>query len=593
MRLRSVLPVPVIVSVISMMISSYSAGQSNITQVDSTIAVSSGADDEAEPGDWWEDWRFGMLIHFDPFSINTLHQPGETNPEINTHSMKDRNQLLSQFNPKLFNADEWVRLAQEAGVQLIVPSVRNNDGFCLFDSPYTDSDIASTPIKRDILQEMIEACRKRGMPVGWYYVLPDESRSVGEKQQGDDNEIVLHEVDELFTKYGPVDIIWFESNGKNERTDKQHRPLYNHIKSVSPKTVIRFLDNHRTDDHNDRVHHIRLYHDSIPQRREAAQPWLTLTTLNDSPGRNQADIHWKSPVEIIHSLITTVSRGGNDVLDVTVAGDGSKPTPMVDELKRVGAWLKVNGDSVYGCKPSPFHYLQWGRATIDRENPSRMYFHIFDWPTHDGMLRLPGVMNRVEKAWFLKRGPKGKLRTLADRGGVMVRVGRKPIDSLCTVLVVDVAGAPDVADVPIFPQAHTGVVILEAGDAYLHGSEMCLEEGGGANDIRFTTNPEEWAQWDFEIRKGGEFNLRINYECSGNTDDSRFLINIYKKNDDTIIATTTQEMDPSEGEEAFPLTDPGVVHINDPGRYIFRASVKGMPHDAVLKLRSIRLEPKS
>ncbi|MBK7028224.1 MAG: alpha-L-fucosidase [Bacteroidales bacterium] len=127
---------------------------------------------------WWREARFGMFIHWGLYSI-----PAGEWKESKDHAewirttaeipLEEYDQFLSQFNPVKFNAEEWVKIAKDAGMKYIVLTSKHHDGFCLFDSRYTDFDVMSTPFKRDILKELSDACRKYDMRICWYHSIMD------------------------------------------------------------------------------------------------------------------------------------------------------------------------------------------------------------------------------------------------------------------------------------------------------------------------------------------------------------------------------------------------------------------------------------
>ncbi|MDT7972882.1 MAG: alpha-L-fucosidase, partial [Armatimonadota bacterium] len=129
---------------------------------------------------WWREAKFGMFIHWGLYAIPAGEWKGKRIPGIGEWIMHnaqipipDYEQFVSQFNPTEFNADEWVLLAKEAGMRYITITTKHHDGFCLFDSALTDYDIMSTPFKRDIIGELVQACRRHGVRIQFYYSLLD------------------------------------------------------------------------------------------------------------------------------------------------------------------------------------------------------------------------------------------------------------------------------------------------------------------------------------------------------------------------------------------------------------------------------------
>ncbi len=127
---------------------------------------------------WWREARFGMFIHWGLYAIPAGEWKGETNHAewIRTTAqipIDEYDKFVQEFNPIKFDADEWVRMAKDAGMKYIVITSKHHDGFSLFNSRYTDFDIMSTPFKRDIMDELANACRKYGLKICWYHSIMD------------------------------------------------------------------------------------------------------------------------------------------------------------------------------------------------------------------------------------------------------------------------------------------------------------------------------------------------------------------------------------------------------------------------------------
>ena len=141
------------------------------------------------------------------------------------------------------------------------------------------------------------------------------------------------------------------------------------------------------------------------------------------------------------------SKGGNYLLNVGPTSEGLIPEPSIERLKAVGAWMKVNGDGIYGTSASPFKKLAWGRCTTKiSEQETTLYLHVFNWPT-DGKLVLPGLKNEVERAHLLKSnwlGGHKKLATTSAAEGVTLSVPKTAPDKISSTIVLVIKGEPDV-----------------------------------------------------------------------------------------------------------------------------------------------------
>ncbi|MBI3766035.1 MAG: alpha-L-fucosidase [Ignavibacteriales bacterium] len=369
---------------------------------------------------WWQDARFGLFIHWGLYAIPAGEWKGKTgHGEWIRHSaqipVEEYEKFLKQFNPVKFNADTWVRTAKEAGMKYIVITSKHHDGFCLFDSKYTDFDVMSTPFQRDILKDLAEACRKEGIKLCFYHsimdwhhpdYLPRRNWETTRTKEGADFERFVHyvknELKELLTNYGDVGVIWFDGNWESTWSNARGKDLYNYVRSLSPKVII----NNRVgqpppSESGIGFRDIGIVGDfgtpeqEIPAQGLPGKYWETCMTMNDHWGYNSHDDDWKPAEDLIIKLADIASKSGNFLLNVGPTSEGLFPQASIDRLHAIGQWMKVNNEAIYGTSASPFATLDWGRCTqknIDGE--TRLYLHVFNWP-NDGKLVLPGMFNTV------------------------------------------------------------------------------------------------------------------------------------------------------------------------------------------------------
>jgi alpha-L-fucosidase len=164
-------------------------------------------------------------------------------------------------------------------------------------------------------------------------------------------------------------------------------------------------------------------------------------TLNTTWGYSDHDHAWKSDETLIRNLVDIASKGGNYLLNIGPKGDGSVPYESIKSMHAIGAWMKVNGEAIYGTTASPFEKLEWGRCTQKRLSSSktRLYLHVFDWPA-DGKLPIPGLKNRVLKASLLDGGK--HLTSHAGSDGLTISTPADAPNKIASVVVLDIDGAP-------------------------------------------------------------------------------------------------------------------------------------------------------
>jgi alpha-L-fucosidase len=181
----------------------------------------------------------------------------------------------------------------------------------------------------------------------------------------------------------------------------------------------------------------------IPATGMPGVDWETCMTMNTTWGYSEHDHQWKSNETLIRNLIDIASKGGNYLLNIGPKADGSVPQESVQALKAISAWMKVNGESIYGTTAAPFEKLDWGRCTQKRlrDGKTRLYLHVFDWPK-DGRLRIPLVPGPAAKARLLAGGK--SLRVLAEGKEMSIALDGDAPDKISTVIELDLDGLPQV-----------------------------------------------------------------------------------------------------------------------------------------------------
>jgi len=384
---------------------------------------------------WWNQARFGMFIHWGVYAIPAR---GEWVMHREHIPHQEYAPLAQRFVPRRFDADTWVRLAKEAGMNYMVLTTRHHDGFSLFDSQVSGFTSAKSAAKRDLVREVVEACHRAGMPVGFYYSLLDwryEAYFRGpDKDPEGWNQMVeyIHaQVRELCTHYGTVDILWYDGGWPYSAEDWRSEELNAMVRELQPGIVI----NNRSripEDFDTPEQHIR---SSQPGR-----PWEACMTLNDSWGYNAADDNWKTPKQVIMNLARCAMGGGNFLLNVGPKADGTIPAKSVQILRRVGQWLDRNGGSIYGTEYSPFGGMSTGFTTV---KGNTLYLHVLRWPGRE--ITFSRIANKVRSVHLLESGRAVRFEQKDDRlflRGLPVA----PPDRYDTVIAVELEGAPHAVD---------------------------------------------------------------------------------------------------------------------------------------------------
>ncbi len=435
---------------------------------------------------WWREARFGLFIHWGLYAIPAGEWKGDKSHAewIRTTAkipLEEYDKLVQQFNPVEFNAADWVRMAKNAGMKYIVITSKHHDGFCLFDSKYTDFDVMSTPFKRDILKELSEACRAEGLQMCWYHSIMDWHhpdylpRREWEKDRAsagaDFDRYVQHmknQLKELVGNYGKIGVLWFDGEWESTWNAEYGWDLYRYVRGLQPDIII----NNRVSSgragmagltkEGEFAGDFGTPEQEIPATGLPGVDWETCMTMNDHWGYNKYDDHWKSTEDLLRKLADIASKGGNFLLNVGPTAEGLFPQASVDRLAEMGQWMKVNGEAIYGTQASPFKQLDWGRCTQKAiPGGTRLYLHVFEWP-NNGRLAVNGISNSANSAYLLADASKTPLPVTREEDALVVGVPAVAPDPFNSVVVLDVDGKAEVIDPPkIFASMNTFVTAVE------------------------------------------------------------------------------------------------------------------------------------
>lgn len=384
------------------------------------------------PGDssWYVEARFGMFIHFGIYSMPARHEWVKSQEKI-TEEKYDK--YFKYFNPDLYDAKEWAKQAKEAGMKYAVLTTKHHDGFCLFDSKYTDYKATNTPCGRDIVKEYADAFRAEGIHVGLYYSLIDwhhpdftidvyhprrDDPDVLELNQGRDmkryREYMFNQIEELMTGYGKIDILWLDfsypwMNGKGDKAwmrgkdkdDWEAEKLLARVRELQPGILI----DDRAGIEADMTTPEQIAITDWPRHKITGERvlWEICQTFSGSWGYARDEMSWKSPEMLIQMLVNAVSYGGNLLMNVGPNARGCFDQRAKASLKAFADWMKYNSRSIYGCTmaepgitaPADCRYTQ-------SEDGKRLYLHMFAYPYHT--LLLPELAGKVDYAQFLHDG---------------------------------------------------------------------------------------------------------------------------------------------------------------------------------------------
>ncbi|MDR1703281.1 MAG: alpha-L-fucosidase [Clostridiales bacterium] len=416
--------------------------------------------------EWFNRDRFGMFIHWGLYAIPARGEWVRSKERI---SLSDYQKYFGAFNPSRFDPAEWAKLAKEAGMKYAVLTAKHHDGFCLFDSKYTDYKSTNTPMGRDIVREYIDAFRAEGIRTGLYYSLldwrhpdyphftdnihpmrgnpehKDEDRSFGNYL-----EYMHNQVKELCTDYGKIDLMWFDFS-YDHLTGEAWRAsdLMRMVRRLQPDIIIDdrleygsalYAPERKTVYSGDYASPEQV----IPPnglRDENGRPaaWEACVTMNNNWGYNSTDNYWKPADMLIRKLVECVSKGGNMLLNVGPDANGAIPEASVQILRDISRWMSKNGESIYGCGPSGMDKPEFGRIT---KRGNTLYYHVTENTV--GPLPLIGIdIQNIKSISFLDSGAEiltaSEWYTKQAEGVVMADLGPDPVlpDRADTVVKVE------------------------------------------------------------------------------------------------------------------------------------------------------------
>ena len=372
---------------------------------------------------WWKNDRFGMFIHWGLYALPARHEWVKNREQLTN---EDYQKYFDAFNPDLYNPREWARMAKAAGMKYAVITSKHHEGFCLFDSKYTDYKATKTPYGKDIIKEWVEAFRAEGLKVGFYYSLidwhhpdytidrvhpqrPADTADYKKLNQGRDmakyREYLRNQLKEILTNYGKIDILWtdfsFPGAYGKDHNDWNSIELIKMIRKLQPDIIVNDrLDLGEYEDGGDFVTPEQYKVSEWPTRNGKQVPWETCQTFSGSWGYYRDETSWKDTKQLLGLLIESVSKGGNLLLNVGPTGRGLFDPRAQAALKAMGDWMQVNSHAIYGCTQAPPEFAKPYNCLLTY-NPTtkRLYVHLLDYPLQN--FTLPGYKGKVKYAQFL------------------------------------------------------------------------------------------------------------------------------------------------------------------------------------------------
>jgi len=538
---------------------------------------------------WFREAKFGLFIHWGVYS-----QIGreEWARELLQIPLSEYQKYAESFNPVNYNPGDWVKLAKEAGVNYIIITSKHHDGFCIFDSQFTDYDSMSARIHRDLLGALVDACRKENMPIGFYYSIMDwhhhdylprrsweKDRSVKGAEFKRYVQYMKNQLQELVQKYKPA-ILWFDGEWEHRNEDYDAVGIGQMLRQLKPDIII----NDRLFNRAPGLGDFGTPENYVPAtgwRNEngSLRLWEVCMTMNfNGWGYNHYETEFREATQLIRQLIEIASKGGNFLLNVGPRPDGTIQPEFVERLRRIGAWLKVNGEAIYGTEPSVFEKLPFfGRCTV---KSSKLFVHVMGWPQNKKIL-LPGLKNKVKKVYLLATGE--KLRFNRRGKDTVIKLPQEPLQAEATVVVVEVEGKPQAEPYRIKPGAD-GLLELPVYLAEIKsqmGQRAYLDYFYRTTMLTNWQNVNDYPEWEFYLTQDGTYELRAScaYQWGGK---SSFVVEVDEKE----VLRAESGSSPSI---YYPATSTlGKIELSQ-GKHILRLKIISFASNNALRLEKIEL----
>ena len=432
---------------------------------------------------WWKEAKFGLFLHWGIYAVPAgSWNDGKTlgNGEWIMNSLKipvkEYEKFATQFNPKQFDAEAWVKLAHESGAGYIAITAKHHDGFAMFQSNASEYNVVdATPFKRDPMKELAEACKKYNIKLCFYYSQDIDWHHPGGHGNTWDyteedfkanvdkyyEEKCLPQIKELCTNYGDIGAFWFDT----PRSIAKHwsEKIYEVIRELQPNCIMNSRLGNNTGDY------LIAGERGFPSWKIPGVDWEHCQTINKSWGYNanlEDEAYWLPTDMLLRNLACMTSYGGNYLLNIGPDKNGNFPDKAVRVFSRFESWMDVNRESIYKASESPFPQGQpWGSVTGKTE---KLFLHVFEWPKNNKLV-LSGLKNKVKSAKI----EEGKLKldyvqnTNKKAPQLTITIPDSAPDEINTVIELEIDGEAETSQYAI----QDGVTGLLSIDGHLFNGE--------------------------------------------------------------------------------------------------------------------------
>lgn len=387
--------------------------------------------------DWFSEKRFGLFAHWGLYAVPGWHEQIQWRKNIpRTEYVK----LIDQFNPTKYDPEEWLDIAESAGMEYVCLTTKHHDGFCLWDTKQTEFNVMSSPYKKDLIGMLADACHRRGFPLCLYYSIadwhhpnyPNEGRhhELPGPEPGDEPnwdrymDFLKEQIRELCTNYGEIHGIWWDMNVP-KHVDPSVSAM---IRELQPNAII----NDRGFDEGDYGTPER----RLPERGAFERRTEACQSLGVHSWGYKEDEDYFSQKFMMQSIDKFLAMGGNYLLNVGPKADGTIGDEFARSLERIGKWYhKVK--EAFIARPAPG--LVSDSGALATQLGRTVYIHFHEDPRSTGVVLRP-LAALPQKATLLNTGQELDVRV--DRGARMwhdaeyLRVRGLPVNELTDEVMV-------------------------------------------------------------------------------------------------------------------------------------------------------------
>ena len=400
--------------------------------------------------EWFQDSKFGLFIHWGPYSVLERGEWVLHNFNISLEDYKD--QTTAKFYPIKFDPVAWVALAKDTGMKYITITSRHHDGFAMWGTKQNDWNIVNgSPYGTDILKLLADECHRQGIKLFFYYSQLDWHHSdyfplgktghyTGRSRSGDFNKYLDYidaQLTELLTEYGEIAGIWFDGMWDKPEAEWRLRQTYSLIHQLQPAALIGSNHHLAPFDGED----FQMFEKDLPGQCTqgfniestaiSLLPLETCETINDSWGYNSDDTNFKSTKDLIHYLVKAAGNNANFLLNVGPRPDGTIQPEFVERLQELGMWMRKNGESIYGTRGGPIEPMSWG-VTTQKEN--KIYLHILNWEKEP--ISIPYVENILRASIWPSRK---KVVFIQEGNNLVLHLSEDDLNEIDTIIKLELA----------------------------------------------------------------------------------------------------------------------------------------------------------